>query len=50
MSTYTFECTKQLGAQLCIQWYLDPYRWHRQFKDGCIDKGKHREDFAPNNR
>ena len=32
ISTYTFEYTKQRGAQLCIRWYIDPYRWHGQFK------------------
>ena len=30
--TYTFEYTKRSGAQLCIRWYIDPYRWHEQFK------------------
>ena len=26
-----FEYTKRWGAQLCIRWYIDPYRWHGQF-------------------
>ena len=31
ISTYIFEYTKRWGAQLCIRWYIDRYRWHGQF-------------------
>ena len=25
-----------MGAQLCIRWYIDPYRWHGQFKRDTV--------------
>ena len=37
ISTYTFEYTRRGGAQLCIRWYIDPYRWHGQFKVHQVD-------------
>ena len=31
ISTYTFDFTKLQGAQLCVRWCIDPYRWQGQF-------------------
>ena len=37
LSTYNFDYTKRWGDQLCIRWYIDPYRWYLQFNTYTVE-------------